>query len=183
MTRNVGTAGERIEELLGGMPSGASRQAAEDLVRLLMELYGEGLARVVAILREHDPTLVDRLAQDDLMEGLLLLHDLHPLDVDARIRRALNRVRPQLGAHAGGVEYLGIDAKGVVRLRLDGNRAGCPSTALTVTKTIERAVLDAAPETTGVEVTAVTTTLLQIGMGPPPGWQPGSGSARWSVAS
>ena len=183
MTRNVGTVGDRIEELLAGLLPGESRQTAEELVRLLMELYGEGLARVVAILRERDPALVDRIAQDEALAGLLLLHDLHPLDVDARIRQGLDRARPQLGAHADRVEYVGVDAEGVVRLRLDGNRDGCPSVARTVRKTIERAVLDAAPETTGVEITGAPTTLFQIGMGPPPGWRSASGSARWSEAS
>ncbi|MFB9907838.1 NifU family protein [Allokutzneria oryzae] len=183
MTRNVGTVGDRIEELLKSLLSGADRRQAEELVRLLMELYGEGLARVLAILREHDPALIDRVAHDEVLEDLLLLHDLHPLDVDARIRRGLDGVRPRLGAHAGRIEYLGVDADGVVRLRLDGNRGGCPSAALTARKTIERAVRDAAPETSGVEITGGSTDLLQIRMGPPPGWRPGSGSAGWSEAS
>ena len=56
------------------------------------------------------------LADDPLVESLLLLHGLHPLDVDARIQRALDRVRPYLGSHAGGVEYLGV-ADGVARLQ------------------------------------------------------------------
>src|SRR3712207_5798574 len=47
--------------------------------------------------------------------------DLHPLDADARIQRALDRVRPYLGSKAGGVEYLGVDDNGVVRLRLEGS--------------------------------------------------------------
>ncbi|SDM81974.1 NifU family protein [Allokutzneria albata] len=183
MTRNVSTVGDRIEELLGGLLPGESRQTAEELVRLLMELYGEGLARVVAVLREHDPALVERIAGDDVVAGLLLLHDLHPLDVDTRIRQGLDRARPHLGAHADRVEYSGVDAEGVVRLRLDGSRAGCPSATRAVREAIEKAVLDAAPETTGVEITGATTDLLQIGMGPPPGWRSGAGSTRWSEAS
>ncbi|PZS24123.1 MAG: glycine cleavage system aminomethyltransferase GcvT [Acidimicrobiales bacterium] len=38
--------------------------------------------------------LLARLADDPLVESLLLLHDLHPLDVDARIQQALDKVRP-----------------------------------------------------------------------------------------
>ena len=54
--------------------------------------------------------MLDRLVADPLVESLLLLHGLHPLDVDTRIQRALDNVRPYLGSHAGGVEYLGVTA-------------------------------------------------------------------------
>lgn len=175
MTRNAHTVGDRIEELLNGLQQGPSRQTAEELVRLLVEMYGEGLTRVIALLGERDPELVQQLAQDDLLESLLLLHDLHPLDVDARIQRALDKVRPYLGSHAGGVQYLGVDEEGVAQLRLEGNCHGCPSSTLTVKMAIEGAIQEAAPEITGVEVAGVTepepaSKLLQIGMAPPPGW-------------
>lgn len=162
MNHDVRAAGDRIEELLGTLRSGTTRDAAEELVRLLMALYGEGLARVLSILRDHDPALIARIAEDDLLEDLLLLHDLHPRDTSARIRRALDG----LGS-LGPLEYQGIDAGGVVRVRLTAG--GCRSAAVS---TIERAVLDAAPEATRVEVTtAAPAALLQIGVGPPPGWR------------
>jgi Fe-S cluster biogenesis protein NfuA/nitrite reductase/ring-hydroxylating ferredoxin subunit len=177
MARNARTVGDRIEELLDGLVSGPDKDTAEELVSLLVEMYGTGLERVVGIVRESDPALVRRLAEDDLVESLLLLHDLHPLDVDARVQRALDGVRPYLGSHAGGVEYLGIDADGVAQLRLEGNCDGCPSSTLTVKMAIEGAIQDAAPEITGVSVEGVAEptapkTLLQVGMGPPPGWDP-----------
>jgi Fe-S cluster biogenesis protein NfuA len=164
--RNVG---ERIEQLLGSLRQGREKDTAEELVRLLVEMYGDGLARVVALLRERDPSLVLALTGDELLESLLLLHDLHPVDVDTRIQRALDRVRPYLGSHAGGVRYLGVDERGVARLRLEGSCDGCPSSKVTVSTAIEGAVLDAAPELAGVEVAGVAepVQLLQIGMGPP----------------
>src|SRR5207248_672239 len=74
----------------------------------------------------------------------------------------------------GGVTYLGMDAAGVAQLRLEGNCHGCPSSTLTVKMAIEGAILDAAPELSGVEVAGVTepepAPLLQIGTQPPPGW-------------
>ena len=105
------------------------------------------------------------------MESLLLLHDLHPLDVDARIQRALDQVRPYLGSHAGGVQYLGVTGEGVARLRLEGSCHGCPSSTVTVQLAIKGAVEDAAPEVTEVVVEGVTAPpagpLLQIGSRPP----------------
>lgn len=163
MNHDVRAAGDRIEELLGTLRSGSTRDTAEELVRLLMALYGEGLARVLTILREHDPALVAQLAGDDLLADLLSLHDLHPLDTSARIRQVLDGL-----ASLGPLEHLGIDAGGVVRIRLTAS--GCGQSA--AVHTVEQAVLDAVPEVTRVEVvTAAPATLLQIGMRPPPEWR------------
>ena len=74
------------------------------------------------------------------MGGLLLLHGLHPLDLEARVRQALDKVRPYLRSHGGNVELLGVD-EGVVRLRLEGSCHGCPSSAATMRQTIEEAIL------------------------------------------
>ena len=43
MNHDVRAAGDRIEELLGTLRSGTAKDTAEELVRLLMALYGEGL--------------------------------------------------------------------------------------------------------------------------------------------
>ena len=129
---------------------------------------------------------MDRLAADPLVEGLLLLHGLHPLDVDARIQRALDQVRPYLGSHAGGVQYLGV-SDGVARLRLEGSCHGCPSSTVTVQLAIEGAVQDAAPEVTEVVVEGMTAPpepkLLQIGPRPGavPAAAPPAAAAGWRV--
>jgi len=165
------SVGDRIEQLLSGLRPGRDKETAEELVRLLVSMYGSGLDRIMA-LAEGSP-LVDALVGDPLVESLLLLHDLHPVDVDTRIQRALDEVRPYLGSHAGGVEYLGVSPDGVAQLRLEGNCHGCPSSTLTVKMAIEGAIMDAAPEVSGVSVAGVTSPeLLQIGMGPPPSWRP-----------
>jgi len=175
MTR-VRQAGERIEELLAslGTASGSAAAAAEELVRLLLGLYGDGLSHIMDALAAEGAAgevIRDRLLADPLVESLLLLHDLHPLDTDARIQRALDRVRPYLGSHAGGVEYLGTGPDGVARLRLEGSCHGCPSSTVTVRLAIEGAVQDAAPEVTEVVVEGMTDPpgpqLLQIGRRPP----------------
>ena len=178
---SVAQAGTRIEELLASLRSrgGAAADAAEELVRLLVGMYGDGLAAIMAALAEEgEPgrAIIDRLTADPLVEGLLLLHGLHPLDVDARIQRALDQVRPYLGSHAGGVQYLGV-TNGVARLRLEGSCHGCPSSTVTVQLAIEGAVQDAAPEVTEVVVEGMTAPpepkLLQIG--PRPDGVPGAG--------
>ena len=193
----VRRTGERIEELLASLRSQSDTAAntAEELVRLLVGLYGDGLGHIVAAMAaggEAGQTMLDTLAADPLVEGLLLLHGLHPLDVDARIQRALDQVRPYLGSHAGGVQYLGVSEDGVARLRLEGTCHGCPSSTVTVRLAIEGAVQDAAPEVTEVVVEGMTAppepALLQIGPRPgavtavPPGaGPPGESGGEWVV--
>jgi Fe-S cluster biogenesis protein NfuA/nitrite reductase/ring-hydroxylating ferredoxin subunit len=162
----------RIETLLDefGGPSDLVAQArAESLVRAVMDLYAAGLARVVELTEGSE--VLRRLADDELVAGLLLLHDLHPDPVDARIQRALDRVRPYLGSHAGGIDYLGVDDVGVAHLTLQGSCSGCPSSSVTVTMTIETAILEVAPEVVSVDVVGVVAApkpkpLLQIGLRP-----------------
>ena len=158
-------AGERIEALLSALRSQAGPQVAataEELVGCLVELYGAGLARITEIAGESDPGLMDKLVADPLVESLLLVHDLHPLDTSTRVRRAVEEVLPQLGSHAGDVEYLGLDDSGVLRLRLE--QRGC--SAETVRDLISKAVTGAAPEAAGVAIEVVQPpaepTLLQI---------------------
>jgi Fe-S cluster biogenesis protein NfuA len=169
--QDVQATGERVEALLAELRSQAGPQVAaiaEELVSSLVELYGAGLAQVVKLLGEDEagPRLMDKLVADPLVESLLLVHDLHPLDTSARVRRAVEEVLPQLGSHAGDVEYLGLDADGVLQLRLV--QGGC--SAATARDLISKAVAAAAPEAAGVGVEMVQPPaelpLLQIGRHP-----------------
>ncbi|WP_370970116.1 NifU family protein [Amycolatopsis sp. cg9] len=147
---DVDEVGARIEQLLGGF-SGTDAELAEDLVHTLLEFYGAGLARIVEVV---DRPVLDRLAEDDLVRGLLVLHDLHPRSTHERVAEALDKVRPYLGSHAGDVEFVGID-DGVLRLRLQGSCDGCPSSTVTAKYAIERVVREAAPEISDVVVDGV----------------------------
>jgi Fe-S cluster biogenesis protein NfuA len=170
--RDARAVGERVEALLAELRTRAGPQAgdaAEELVGCLVELYGAGLTAIVAILEadpDAGPRLLAALAGDPLVESLLLVHDLHPLDADARINRALERLRPQVGSHAGAIEYLGIDDQGVAGLRLTASGHGCGSSSSTVREAVEEAVAEAAPDVAGVHVEEVTAPpevpLLQI---------------------
>jgi Fe-S cluster biogenesis protein NfuA len=158
-------AGERVEALLAELRAQAGPQAAataEELVSCLVELYGAGLATIIKVVGEDRPELMDKLVADPLVESLLLVHNLHPVEVSARVRRAVEEVLPQLGSHAGDVEYLGLDDAGVLRLRLE--QRGC--SADTVRDLISKAVATAAPEAAGVDIELVQPpaepTLLQI---------------------
>jgi Fe-S cluster biogenesis protein NfuA len=146
----------RVEARLDGLD-----ERSLDAVAAVVELYGEALRRIAGRVP------VEQLLGDELVSHLLLLHDLHPVDVETRVAQALEEVRPYLGSHGGGVELLGVE-DGVVRLRLDGTCNGCPSSAATLTSAIEQAVRRAAPDVERVEAEGAVAEpaasgLLQIG--------------------
>ena len=116
------------------------------VVAALVEMYGEGLARVVGSL---DSEQVAKLAEDPLVADLLLLHDLHPVSVE-------NRVREAIAASGAYAVVVGVEG-GVARVRAadDGRR-----------KTIEEAVVAAAPDLERVEFVEVlepVVVLPQVG--------------------
>jgi hypothetical protein len=117
-----------------------------------VRLYGEGLTRIMRITASDSRTQA-RFAADQVIASLLLIHDLHPLDAGTRARRALGR----LGI---GAELLSLEEDGtaVVRLAHGGGSLALPD--------VEQAVLDAAPEVTGVRVAPQEPPLLQIGRRP-----------------
>ena len=97
-------------------------------------------------MAEHDDgRLAAAFAGDELISHLLLLHGLHPVPLEERVRGALDEVRPYLESHGGGVELLGVE-DGVARLRMEGSCDGCPSSAATLTLAIEDAIQKAAPD-------------------------------------
>lgn len=149
--------GERIDMLLDASGSGGvvARQRAEELVRLVADLYGSGIERILDIVYDGgrlDDELLAQLAGDELVSSLLLVHGLHPFDVTQRVEQALESVRPYLGSHGGDVELLEVSDEGVVRLRLLGSCDGCPSSSVTLKLAVEGAIEAAAPDITGIEV-------------------------------
>lgn len=132
-----------------------AQAVAAEAVQGLLELYGEALARIVESAAAcAGEGMLDALAADELVSHLLLLHGLHPVDLETRVRQALAEVRPYLNSHGGSVELLGVE-EGVARLRLQGSCRGCPSSAITLQQTIEEALQRAAPDLEGIEAEGV----------------------------
>lgn len=148
----------RMEELLAGVDDIQDENAREqtrELVKALLELHRVALHRALEISfesAEGGAALIDKLAADALVSPLLLLHGLHPVDLETRVRGALEAVKPRLGLHGGAVELIGITPEGAVRLQLAGNCEGCPSSRVTLRYSIEEALYAAAPDITALEV-------------------------------
>lgn len=156
------TAGDRIQTLLDSCAAGgtATYERAAQLVREVVGLYGAALERILA---QAGPDLAERLATDDLVASLLLVHGLHPHDLHRRVSDALDRVRPYLGSHGGDVDLLEIvpgegPGESTVRLAFQGSRKSCPSSAVTLELAVEDAVRAAAPEIATIEVVTTAPT-------------------------
>ena len=73
-------------------------------------------------------------------------------DIEARVRRALEHVRPYLMVDGGSVEFVRIDvASRVVEVCLVGACKTCSMASMTLRAGIERAILHEAPELHRVE--------------------------------
>ena len=135
----------RIDELLErveGVP-GPTAEAAIEAVQTLAEVYGEALARVLSLA---SPPLIDQLVGDELVEHLLVLHDIHPDPPERRVARAVHDLRPAVQERGGDIELAGID-DGVASVRLSVK--GCASSG--VEDAVREAVLAVAPELSDVQ--------------------------------
>lgn len=150
---------QRIESLLREaeqMPDPKAKARTRELMQAVLDLHGAGLEKILEHLAGTDAgaALIDALGRDELVGGLFLLHGLHPVDLETRVRQALDKVRPYLRSHGGNVELLSA-ADGKVRLRMEGSCHGCPSSAVTLKLAIEEAIYAAAPDLAALEVEGV----------------------------
>jgi Fe-S cluster biogenesis protein NfuA len=126
----------------------AVRAATKDLVQSLMDLHGAALEKALEIVAETgEPglTIIDRLGRDSLVSSVLILYGLHPEDLETRVVKAVDRVRPQMRKQGCEVELLGVN-DGAIRLRVETGSHTCGSTGKALQATLEGAMYDAAPD-------------------------------------
>jgi hypothetical protein len=113
----------------------AAGENGVELVRTVADLYGAGLERLLELLHDRNALtdeVLDALAGDDLVAGLLLVHGLHPHDAPTRIELAL---------HGTGVSLIEVTEDGVCRLRAQHKP-----------RDIEQLISSVAPEITSIVV-------------------------------
>jgi Fe-S cluster biogenesis protein NfuA len=116
------------------------RETAQALMEAILELHGAGLERILDIIfdgNESGKTTIRRLAADSLVSSLLVLHGLHPEDIETRVVHALAK------AH-GKAELLGV-FEGIVRVRLTGGGCG-------VKEAVEAALREAVPDAVEIQI-------------------------------
>jgi len=169
----------------------SARETAAAAVQGILSLYGESLARVMQTASElGGEPLLRAFANDELLSHLLLIHGLHPDDVETRVRRAIEDVNPFLAAQGASADLLSV-AGGVVRLRFQSRGAGCHSSGGALKSALEQAVQDAAPDLDGLEIVElnessprlinISELLNSVPAGAVPKLHPDS-EAFWAVA-
>ncbi|MEV0976441.1 NifU family protein [Streptomyces sp. NPDC049915] len=140
----------RLDEVLAGLESAPG--PAMEAVRLLTEVYGEALARVLDHAAQE---LREILAEDELLGHLLVLHDIHPEPPERRAERAVQKLRPAVRERGGDLVWAGVEGQ-VARVRLDsgggcGSGCGGGGGSAGVVDAVRAAVLAVAPELESVE--------------------------------
>jgi Fe-S cluster biogenesis protein NfuA/nitrite reductase/ring-hydroxylating ferredoxin subunit len=169
----------RVQELTGrleDLDDPACRALAEELTSAVVQMYGAGLERIVELA---DAGTRDEMAKDDLVAGLLMIHDLYPVPIEERVAEALDTVRPYMESHGGNVELLGIE-DGIAKLRLEGSCKSCRASSSTLELAVRQALEEAAPDLDGMDVEGVMEEheepeisgipLPVVQMNAPPSW-------------
>jgi Fe-S cluster biogenesis protein NfuA/nitrite reductase/ring-hydroxylating ferredoxin subunit len=174
---------ERVQELqdrLDSVGDPASRKIAEELVSAVVQMYGAGLERILERMLaagEAGERIAVGLTDDEFLGTLLLIHDLHPVPLEARVQEALDSVRPYMESHGGNVELLSLD-HGIARIHLRGSCSDCSASAMTLELAIKQALEQAAPDLEGLEVEGVAPQAMDgtglpmvTGSAPPTGME------------
>jgi hypothetical protein len=135
---NTDVIGDLLQKV-NSLADVAARDAALTLLLATLEFHREGLERMMEIVADSGAR--SALAADPLVSSLLLWHDLHPLDVETRIARALNR--PEIRALAGEVQLLSI-RDGIVRVRIEGGPE--------FSSAVQAAIFEAAPDLARLQI-------------------------------
>ncbi|BCL79358.1 NifU family protein [Ktedonobacteria bacterium brp13] len=142
-----------------------ARAVAEELIQTLLDMYGEGLARLLEITAATDTSglaLIDTYASDELLNALFVLHGLHPLDIESRFLQALDQVRSSLKLQGNTLEFVRME-DGIAYLRLQGGCHSC-GTPANLQLAIEETLYKAVPDLQGLEVEGVSDQPLRSTM-------------------
>ncbi len=145
--------GELVQEI-EAIADPAVRAATKNLVQSLMDLHGAALDQALEIVAEAGEPgmeIIDRLGRNSLVSSVLILYGLHPEEIETRVVKAVEKIRPQLRKQGCEIELLSVK-DGAIRLRVETGSHTCGSTAKTVQATLEGAMYDAAPDLTSLVI-------------------------------
>jgi len=153
---------ERIEQMVqraSALTDENARDTSLELLQSVMDLHGAVVSRIVELLdaSESGRTSLAKLGNDPMVCGLLVLYGVHPVALEDRVARAVEKTGGQLRKHGGSVELLGI-ADSVVRVKIQSSGHGCGSSPDALKDTVEQAILEAAPEVVEVVVEGVPSS-------------------------
>lgn len=119
----------------------AARSIATDLLASVLQFHTAALERMLKLVEgSQDGTKVlAGFDADPLVRSVLLVHNLHPDSLDARVRRAITDLEPLVKKRGASLELIAAEG-GLVRARIRGGD-GRP-----LGPAVEQAIRSAAPD-------------------------------------
>lgn len=148
---------DKIETLVRraeSLPDPHARQITIDLLRAVLDFHAAGLERMLEITFDSGAAgqaIIDRLADDDLTSSLLLLHDLHPDDVETRLQRAVEKLEQMFSSLGARLSIGSFDGRTVTVL-FESSRTW---SAAAVRTSVEKSILQAAPEIESIAIEGI----------------------------
>lgn len=134
---------ESLVEKVRSLPDADARDSALALVQAVMELHAAGLERMMEMVAP-ETALLEEFAKDPAVSAILLLHNLHPHDLNTRVRNALDQ--PSLRGRGATVELVSIRGA-MVHVRIEGGPA--------LEGAVRNAITEAAPDVDDIQIDVV----------------------------
>ncbi len=145
---------EMLLQKVAEFPDPDLKSTTEEIIQVLLALYGEGLARILALVEQSGnagKTLLEIFAQDDLLSSLFSLHGLHPVDLKTRIIQALAEIAPMLQQHSAKAELIALE-NGVASIRLTGGCQSCAMSSDHLNQMLEDTIFKAVPDLEEIQI-------------------------------
>lgn len=157
---------QRMQELfaqIDRLADSEEKAIMQDGMQEIINFYGIGIKRMLQIIsKSHKAAdIYNELISDGLISNLLLIHNLHPLDVKTRMYNALEKLRPYVEGHGGSIEIASIEGE-VATIRMSGSCKGCPSSASTLEIGIRKLIQEHCPEIVELEILGVDTSPINM---------------------
>lgn len=135
-----------------------SKELMQECISEILTFYGRGLERILDILMNENnqaaTKIINELMEDSFISGLLLIHDLHPLDLQTRLHLALEKVSPYIESHGGSVEIVSLE-DGIATIKMAGSCKSCKSSSVTLELAIKQSIEEHCPDLLELKVEGI----------------------------
>ena len=126
-----------------------ARTLVQALLKEVMSLHGDCLERLLQVVETEQPSLLDRLEKEPIVNALMGLYGLHREPLKERVKDSIEKVRPYVKSHGGEVELLDVVGSMVkVRISSKGHACGLGS----LQEAVEKSIYQSAPEVSEIVV-------------------------------